>query len=346
MPRSGTQPGRRRGRSTRLRLAVGHGPLLPDPTDRPARARDARGLHHAGVHRRDRPNASSSAPWSPACTIAIPASWPRSSPRSTCCLAGAPGSASAPAGTPTKAAAWACRFRRSKSASSAWTRRSRSVCRCGAATSSRFVASTTISARPLNSPQSLSRPHPRIVIGGGGEQKTLRLVARYGDACNLFPTPEIPHKLEVLRAHCDAEGRDYAAIEKTSMYMWDPRRRRRQRRASDSGLALAGQHGHPEHVHLRLQRLRPQTAGGHRRTHHARGRRPLSCVPLRSTGSGEPCGPPAASRCSRASRVRAPSRGDPRLGTSWRVADPAYWPAACGDVANATSRALPTRAHA
>ena len=76
--------------------------------------------------------------------------------------------------------------------------------------------------RPLNSPQSLSRPHPRIVIGGGGEQKTLRLVARYADACNLFPTPEIPHKLEVLRAHCEAEGRDYAAIEKTSMYMWDP----------------------------------------------------------------------------------------------------------------------------
>jgi len=76
--------------------------------------------------------------------------------------------------------------------------------------------------RPLNSPQSLSRPHPRIVIGGSGEQKTLRLVARYADACNLFPTPEIPHKLEVLRAHCEAEGRDYAGIEKTSMYRWEP----------------------------------------------------------------------------------------------------------------------------
>jgi F420-dependent oxidoreductase-like protein len=75
--------------------------------------------------------------------------------------------------------------------------------------------------RPLNSPQSLSRPHPRILIGGGGEQKTLRLVARYADACNLFPTPEIGRKLEVLREHCAAEGRDYAAIEKTSMYMWD-----------------------------------------------------------------------------------------------------------------------------
>jgi alkanesulfonate monooxygenase SsuD/methylene tetrahydromethanopterin reductase-like flavin-dependent oxidoreductase (luciferase family) len=76
--------------------------------------------------------------------------------------------------------------------------------------------------RPLNSPQSLSRPHPRILIGGSGEQKTLRLVARYADACNLFPTPDIAHKLEVLRAHCDSEGRDYATIDKTSMYRWDP----------------------------------------------------------------------------------------------------------------------------
>src|SRR5882762_1177503 len=75
--------------------------------------------------------------------------------------------------------------------------------------------------RPLNSLQSLSRRHPRIVIGGGGEQKTLRLVARYGDACNLFPTPEIPRKLDVLRAHCESEGRDYAAIEKSSMYRFD-----------------------------------------------------------------------------------------------------------------------------
>src|SRR5215471_10663729 len=75
--------------------------------------------------------------------------------------------------------------------------------------------------RPLNSPQSLSRPPPPILIGGSGEQKTLRLVARYADACNLFPTPEIGRKLEVLQAHCAAEGRDYDAIEKTSMYTFD-----------------------------------------------------------------------------------------------------------------------------
>src|SRR5579859_3325489 len=76
--------------------------------------------------------------------------------------------------------------------------------------------------RPLNSPQSLTRPHPRIVIGGGGEQKTLRLVARYADATNLFPTPEIARKLDVLRGYCETEGRDYASIEKTSMYIWNP----------------------------------------------------------------------------------------------------------------------------
>jgi F420-dependent oxidoreductase-like protein len=72
--------------------------------------------------------------------------------------------------------------------------------------------------RPINSPQALTRPHPPILIGGSGEKTTLRLVARYADACNLFPTPDLPHKLEVLRAHCAEEGRDYDAIEKTCMF--------------------------------------------------------------------------------------------------------------------------------
>jgi len=75
--------------------------------------------------------------------------------------------------------------------------------------------------RPLNSPQSLSRPHPPILIGGGGERKTLRLVARYADACNLFMSPQIPHKLDVLKRHCQAEGRDYGTIEKTSLGSFD-----------------------------------------------------------------------------------------------------------------------------
>jgi len=75
--------------------------------------------------------------------------------------------------------------------------------------------------RPLNSPQSLTRPHPPILIGGMGERRTLRLVARYADACNLFPTPDIPRKLDALRAHCEAEGRDYDSIAKTSMFRFD-----------------------------------------------------------------------------------------------------------------------------
>jgi F420-dependent oxidoreductase-like protein len=75
--------------------------------------------------------------------------------------------------------------------------------------------------RPLNSPQALSRPHPPIMIGGGGEQKTLRFVARYAQACNLFPGPDLARKLDVLRAHCDAEGRDYDEIVKTCYFLFD-----------------------------------------------------------------------------------------------------------------------------
>ena len=75
--------------------------------------------------------------------------------------------------------------------------------------------------RPLNRPQALGRPRPRIMIGGSGEKKTLRLVAKYADACNLFPTPDLPRKLDVLKAHCEREKRDYDSIEKTSMFHMD-----------------------------------------------------------------------------------------------------------------------------
>jgi F420-dependent oxidoreductase-like protein len=72
--------------------------------------------------------------------------------------------------------------------------------------------------RLLNSPQSLSRPRPPIMIGGGGERKTLRLVAQYGDACNVFGGPTaIHHKYEVLRAHCATLGRDPDEIERTTL---------------------------------------------------------------------------------------------------------------------------------
>jgi F420-dependent oxidoreductase-like protein len=75
--------------------------------------------------------------------------------------------------------------------------------------------------RPLNSPQALSRPHPPVMIGGGGEKKTLRLVARYADACNLFAGRDEVHKLNVLRQHCEAIGRDYDSIYKTAYYVFD-----------------------------------------------------------------------------------------------------------------------------
>jgi F420-dependent oxidoreductase-like protein len=75
--------------------------------------------------------------------------------------------------------------------------------------------------RTLNSPQALSRPHPPILIGGSGERKTLPLVARYADACNLFDIPEVAHKLDVLREHCAAVGRDYDTIEKTVQLRFD-----------------------------------------------------------------------------------------------------------------------------
>ena len=76
--------------------------------------------------------------------------------------------------------------------------------------------------RTLNSPQSVQRPHPPILIGGGGEKKTLRLVAQYAQACNLFDSPDLAHKLDVLRGHCEALGRDYDEIEKTVMGPVDP----------------------------------------------------------------------------------------------------------------------------
>ena len=70
---------------------------------------------------------------------------------------------------------------------------------------------------PLNSPQALSQPHPPILIGGGGERRTLKYVAKYADACNIFGTDvaQLQHKYDVLRGHCENVGRDYDEIEKS-----------------------------------------------------------------------------------------------------------------------------------
>lgn len=75
--------------------------------------------------------------------------------------------------------------------------------------------------RTLNSPQALTMPHPPILIGGSGERKTLRLVAKYAQACNLLPDPDLARKLDVLREHCEQEGRDYDEIEKTGQIRYD-----------------------------------------------------------------------------------------------------------------------------
>jgi F420-dependent oxidoreductase-like protein len=73
-------------------------------------------------------------------------------------------------------------------------------------------------ARLMNSPQSISKPRVPIMIGGGGERKTLRLVAQYADATNVFGGPEqIHHKYEVLREHCEAVGRNFDEIERSNL---------------------------------------------------------------------------------------------------------------------------------
>ncbi len=75
-------------------------------------------------------------------------------------------------------------------------------------------------ARTLNSPQPVQKPHPPILIGGTGEKKTLRFVAQYADACNLFARlgkEELKRKLGILQDHCQTVGRPYEQIEKTTL---------------------------------------------------------------------------------------------------------------------------------
>jgi len=98
-----------------------------------------------------------------------------------------------------------------------------------------FEGRVVKAARVMLSPQQLSRPRIPILVGGGGERTTLRLVARYADACNVFGAPDmLRHKFEVLRRHCDDVGRDYDSIEKTNLSGVSITRRR------PSGFADAG----------------------------------------------------------------------------------------------------------
>ena len=157
--------------------------------------------------------------------------------RSTSCPAAAPGSGSARPGTRRSPTGSGSRSRRSASASSCSRTRSGSPTRCGAASAAAAAASRDARSTPtrlLNSPQSLSRPRIPIMIGGGGEQKTLRLVAQYADAHErVRRTAAIAHKYAVLREHCDRLGRPYEEIERSRRSSaWTSRRGRPSRRQS------------------------------------------------------------------------------------------------------------------
>ena len=118
----------------------------------------------------------------------------------------------------------------SPSASSGSRRRCRSAGRCGATTTARTTARTTSSPRRSACPRRCSAGGPPILIGGSGERKTLRLVAQYADACNLFgfEPDEMRHKIEVLDRHCADVGRDPAEIAADRDRRRGPARRRRR----------------------------------------------------------------------------------------------------------------------
>jgi len=88
----------------------------------------------------------------------------------------------------------------------------------GSGSGARFDGRRVTATHLINSPQAISRPRVPILVGGGGERKTLRLVAQYADACNIFGRPELlRHKLAILREHCERLGRPYDEIEKTTL---------------------------------------------------------------------------------------------------------------------------------
>jgi alkanesulfonate monooxygenase SsuD/methylene tetrahydromethanopterin reductase-like flavin-dependent oxidoreductase (luciferase family) len=80
---------------------------------------------------------------------------------------------------------------------------------------------------PINEPKGVSQPHPPIWIGGSGEKVTLKLVAKWGDACNVSgkDLDVLKHKFEVLKGHCENEGRDYDEITRSTsvnVYLLEP----------------------------------------------------------------------------------------------------------------------------
>jgi hypothetical protein len=95
----------------------------------------------------------------------------------------------------------------------------------GSGSGQAFEGRHVTAGRLLNSPQAISRPRVPIMIGGGGERKTLRLVAQYADACNVFGGPDrIAHKYAVLKEHCERLGRPYDEIERSNLQSVDLQR--------------------------------------------------------------------------------------------------------------------------
>ncbi len=108
-----------------------------------------------------------------------------------------------------------------------------------------------------------ARPHPPILIAGSGEKRTLPLVARLGDACNISPTPELPRKLELLRRLCEEAGRDYDAIEKTVPFGFDVGPDGAEGRRGDRAAARAGRTGRRDGHRLGCRRRPHHPARGH-----------------------------------------------------------------------------------
>ena len=146
-----------------------------------------------------------------------------------CSRAGAPSWASARAGMSGRHADWAFLSRPLPNALSGWRRRCSWLIRCGGTILRPLTGKHYQLAEPMNHPQPLTTPQPPILIGGGGEKKTLRLVAQYADACNLFAfmgVDELQRKLDVLKAHCDDVGRELEGNREDNSDDRQPRHRR------------------------------------------------------------------------------------------------------------------------
>jgi alkanesulfonate monooxygenase SsuD/methylene tetrahydromethanopterin reductase-like flavin-dependent oxidoreductase (luciferase family) len=147
-------------------------------------------------------------------------------------------------------------------------------------TGSSFQGKQFTAERLLNVPQSLSRPRVPIMIGGGGEKKTLRLVARFADASNMFGDPDtLRSKYRILAEHCEAVGRPFEEIERTtlqSVSLFSPNAWRNTPESADQLVDRFGRFGeagvqqviinttdvhHPEAIDLFATEVMPQLAG-------------------------------------------------------------------------------------